>query len=117
MVGYLRCLGTILSALACLFCARLTAAEPFVLAGSGDEELVVYSTADYIAVEPVLRAYKARRPELTLIYHELLTQELHARVLNETGLTADVVWSSAMDLQMKLVHDGYARRFMPLDEE
>ena len=113
MVGYLRCLGTILSALACLFCARLTAAEPFVLAGSGDEELVVYSTADYIAVEPVLRAYQARRPELTLIYHELLTQELHARVLNETGLTADVVWSSAMDLQMKLVHDGYARRFMP----
>lgn len=113
MVGYLRCLGTILSALACLFCARLTAAEPFVLAGSGDEELVVYSTADYIAVEPVLRAYKAQRPELTLIYHELLTQELHARVLDETSQTADVVWSSAMDLQMKLVHDGYARRFMP----
>ena len=53
VVGYLRCLGTILSALACLFCARLTAAEPFVLAGSGDEELVVYSTADQ-AVEPVL---------------------------------------------------------------
>src|SRR5439155_4601374 len=29
-----------------------------------------------------------------------------------TGATADVVWSSAMDLQVKLVNDGYAARYV-----
>ncbi|MGB1156160.1 MAG: ABC transporter substrate-binding protein [Alphaproteobacteria bacterium] len=103
----------LLTALACLFCARGIAAEPTVLSGAGDQTLTIYSTADYIAVEPVLRAYQAQRPDLTIVYHELLSQDLYQRVLEESSVTADLVWSSAMDLQMKLVHDGYARRFTP----
>src|SRR5205823_5974058 len=35
------------------------------------------------------------------------------RVVSESaaGATADVLWSSAMDLQVKLVNDGYAARY------
>ena len=113
MVGKLGHFGAFLTALACLFCARVVAAEPFVLPGTGSQSLTLYSSADFVAVEPALRAYQERKPQLTIIYHELLSQEIHARVLEEESATADVVWSSAMDLQMKLVHDGYARRFVP----
>ena len=112
-MGKLRWLFAYPTALACLFCAHLSAAEPIVLPGSEDERLTIYSTADYLAVEPVLLAYKDLQPGLTIHYHELLSQELYQRVLDEEQQTADLVWSSAMDLQMKLVHDGYARRFTP----
>ena len=114
-------IGACLTAVACLFLARVSAAEPIVLSGSevaGAEAqvpLTIYSTADYIAVEPVLRAYQALRPGLSIHYHELLSQELYQKVLDEDDRTADLVWSSAMDLQMKLVHDGYARRFTPTE--
>ncbi len=122
-MGKLWCLGAFLTAVACLFLARISAAEPIVLSGSeagdgtgaGNRLLTIYSTADYIAVEPVLRAYQVTEPDLTIHYHELLSQELYQRVLDEERETADLVWSSAMDLQMKLVHDGYARRFTPTE--
>ena len=112
-MGKLRRVFAYLTVMACLFCARIAAAEPIVLSGSGDDQLTIYSTADYIAVEPVLRAYAQENPNLTINYYELLSQELYQRVLDEEDQTADFVWSSAMDLQMKLVHDGYARRFTP----
>ena len=44
---------------------------------------------------------------------ELQTLEIHERVVRETDMgiaTADLVISSAMDLQMKLANDGYAKR-------
>jgi iron(III) transport system substrate-binding protein len=49
-----------------------------------------------------------------LEYVALDTAPLYDRVVAEsaTGATADVIWSSAMDLQVKLVNDGYAARYV-----
>ena len=76
-----------------------------------DEQLLqIYSTADFGVILPALENFVFRNPQLGIEYHELQSQDLFARVEQEDTVTADFVWSSAMDLQMKLVNDGFARR-------
>jgi len=74
----------------------------------------IYSTLDIAAARPLVAGFQVRYPQFTLQYHELSSQDLHDRFLKEwqRGLaTADVLLSSAMDLQMKLVNDGYIRSY------
>lgn len=86
--------------------------------GAGDEsgvsgEIVIYSSLDTRLAHPLLAAFQARYPGIAIRYEDLLTGEMHERILRETdnaGVTADLVFSSAMDLQVKLVNDGYAQR-------
>ena len=74
--------------------------------------LVIYSTLDAPRAAPLIADFQAQNPMLAVEYHDMLAAEIAARVMAETdaGLrTADVVFSSGMDLQMKLANDGYAR--------
>ena len=99
-------LGTLCSSLSC------GAQEPFFVRAensNGPEVLNLYSTADYSIVEPVLQAYVDLNPGIEIAYYDLQSQDLFERVFEESQ-TADLVWSSAMDLQMKLVNDGFAQR-------
>lgn len=82
------------------------------LPASGAEvaQITVYSSLDLELAAPVLAAWQMGRPGIAIEYHELLTGEIQARVVGETdagGVTADLVFSSAMDLQVKLANDGY----------
>ena len=75
--------------------------------------VAVYSSLDIAAAAPLIDAFQADNPRLRLVYHDLQTLDIYERVLRETDAgaeTADLVISSAMDLQMKLANDGYARR-------
>lgn len=75
-------------------------------------QMVVYSTLDTDLAAPLIRAYQARHPGIAVLYEDLLTGDLHQRVTRESrerGVTADFTFSSAMDLQVKLVNDGLAR--------
>jgi ABC-type Fe3+ transport system substrate-binding protein len=73
-------------------------------------KLEIYSATDLSAISSVLSAFEAIYPEIDVIYHEFNTQELdqaiRARPLSDQP---DVVISSAMDLQVRLVNDGYAQ--------
>lgn len=79
-------------------------------AGQETEKLEIYSATDLRAISPVLAAFKEKYPNTEVIYHEFDTQELYyaikAKPLEDQP---DVVISSAMDLQVRLVNDGYAR--------
>ena len=73
--------------------------------------LVVYSSTDVAAVEPLLKEFQSRYPGIHVQYHDMNTNELYNRALSERAAktpSADVLWSSAMDLQAKLAADGYA---------
>lgn len=75
-------------------------------------ELVVYSSLDSPLARPLIEAFQRRAPDVAVRYEDLLTGEIASRVMQETnaGLaTADLVFSSAMDLTVKLANDGYAR--------
>ncbi len=76
-------------------------------------ELVIYSTLDAPLAEPLITAFQAENPGTRVNYEDLLSGEIADRVRRETdqGLpTADFVFSSAMDAQVKLANDGYAQR-------
>ena len=73
--------------------------------------LTVYSSLDEDVSRPLIRAFQVANPDIAVSYHDLQSLEIYERVIRETDAgdeTADLVISSAMDLQLKLVNDGYA---------
>lgn len=85
-----------------------------VAAAREEGKVVVYSTTDLSAVAALIRDFEVCYPGVKVEYNDLNSAELHARFLAETAAkqaSADVLWSSAMDLQMKLANDDYAERY------
>lgn len=75
-------------------------------------ELVIYSTLDNRLAAPLISAFQRSQPSVSVRYEDLLAGEIAARVMSETAAgqpTADFVFSSAMDMQIKLANDGYAQ--------
>lgn len=80
--------------------------------GRNAQRLVIYSSLDIDLAAPLIAAFQADRPGVAVRYEDLLTGELHDRIVKESragGPTADFAFSSAMDLQVKLANDGFAR--------
>lgn len=85
-----------------------------VSAAYDEGKVVVYSTTDLSAVAALIRDFEQVYPGVKVEYNDLNSAELHQRFLAETANrqpSADVLWSSAMDLQMKLANDDYAERY------
>lgn len=75
-------------------------------------ELVIYSSLDSPLARPLIEAFQRQAPDVAVRYEDLLTGEIAARVTQETDAgrpSADLIFSSAMDLTVKLANDGYAR--------
>lgn len=70
----------------------------------------VWSSTDRPVVQPLIEDFERGHPGLRVDYVQLGSVELAARFAADEGRTADVLWSSAMDLQVKLVNDGHAAR-------
>ncbi|MDS9467267.1 ABC transporter substrate-binding protein [Paracoccus sp. MBLB3053] len=86
--------------------------------GETDTELSIYSSLDDDRAEIILSAFQRRHPEIAIRYENLLTGDLHRRIVEETDAgtgTTDFAFSSAMDLQVKLANDGYARPVVTAD--
>ena len=82
------------------------------LSGGDGPEVVIYSSLDERLAQPLIAGFQAENPEVAVRYEDLLTGEIATRITAETdagGPTADFAFSSAMDLQVKLANDGYAR--------
>ena len=80
--------------------------------GSAARALLMYSTLDSHLAAPLIAAFQAENPGVAVRYEDLLAGEIAARVTAETDAgqpTADFIFSSAMDLQLKLANDGYAQ--------
>ena len=96
-----RTIGTALLSLTAL---GTTSAAPAA------RRVTVLAATDRIAVQPLIDDFERRHPEHRVDYRESGSVELYASFLSEGGKAADVLWSSAMDLQIKLVNDGHALR-------
>jgi len=85
-----------------------------VAAAREEGRVVVYSTTDMAVVAALIRDFEACYPGVRVDYEDLNSTELQQRFLAETAsrqASADVLWSSAMDLQMKLANDDFAERY------
>src|SRR6266851_1759941 len=77
-------------------------------------KVVVYSTTDAVAANPLVKDFEALYPGIKVEYSDLNSTELYNRFIAEAAAnngTADLLWSSAMDLQVKLVADGQAATY------
>lgn len=111
------------AALACT--AATTLADPLppgypasysnqIAAARKEGKVVVYSTTDTAAVRPLIKDFEALYPGVRVEYNDMNSTELYNRFISEAaagGGSADVLWSSAMDLQVKLVNDGFAASY------
>ena len=103
----LTCIGFI-----CLLYNPMAAAfeiesEQRFVAGNQRNELRILSNTDLDYMEPIIRSYQQRYPTTSVLYTVASSIELY-RAINDQQADYDVVISSAMDLQMKLVNDGLA---------
>jgi len=74
----------------------------------------IYSTTDVAEAAALLDAFRAAYPGLEVEYADQNSTELYSRFTGEAaagGGTADFLWSSAMDLQIKLISDGHAQEY------
>ncbi|TDR14839.1 ABC transporter substrate-binding protein [Marinomonas communis] len=74
-----------------------------------ESNLRIYSATDISAIRPLLHEFETLNPEATILYREFNTQELYDELLDPILPPPDVVISSASDLQVKLVNDGFAQ--------
>src|SRR6266446_1018131 len=77
-------------------------------------KLVVYATTDAASSGALLKDFQSLYPGVQVEYSDLNSTELYNRFIAEAAAgsgTADLLWSSAMDLQVKLVADGNAATY------
>lgn len=80
---------------------------------AANEGLVrIYAATDEHVVRPLIDDFEQRYPGVRVVFEDMGSHELYRRFLDEAreGGRVDVVWSSAVDLQVKLVNDGHAQR-------
>lgn len=97
MINRILCAGFIMIALVMSAAAR---------------DLHILSVTDRSAIQPVIDRFEARHPDVTVRYTETITSDLFKDVLargNHPNFGADLIISSAMDMQVKLVNEGFAR--------
>lgn len=76
----------------------------------GDTTLRIISTADIDVFDPIITAFQANQPNLTIVYDVASSTQL-MQALYDEGATYDLAISSAMDLQLKLANDGFAQPY------
>lgn len=83
-----------------------------VRAAEREGEVVVYINND--SHQPLVEGFRQRFPKVKLRFVEMTSRDSQARVIDEAQSgkpVADVVWTSAMDTQVKLINDGYAQTY------
>lgn len=119
--GWLAGAGLLL--LACLGASEAAAKPPagyprsydsLVAEANREGWLSVYSSADLTDMTGILHAFRARYPKIKVQYEHLGSTDLNDRFVREVAAnspSADFLFSSAMDVQIKLVNDGYAQPY------
>ncbi|MBE3640399.1 ABC transporter substrate-binding protein, partial [Mangrovicoccus algicola] len=95
----------------CLAALPAPAQEAVRELGSGATRMVLRSTTDAAVIRPVLEAFLAGRPDLSLRYEQWGSNALDAlsRADCAAGRGADAVWSSAVQHMVGLVNRACAR--------
>ncbi|HTK00660.1 MAG TPA: extracellular solute-binding protein [Bordetella sp.] len=73
--------------------------------------LVIAGTTDTPAAAPLIVAFQARQPDIAVEYREMGSRELYEATVSGKLQDADMLISSAADLQIRLANDGYAMRY------
>ena len=105
--------------IACAAAAQVPAGYPAtyadtIAAAKKEGKVVVYSTTDTASANPLIKDFQALYPGISVEYNDMNSTELYNRFISERAAgagSADVLWSSSMDLQIKLASDGGAMTY------
>ena len=79
------------------------------------EQLNIVSTTQDVDVADLLADFRARHPNIEIVHAKINSNDIYNQIVDpsmSSAAPADIVWSSAMDLQIKLVNDGYAQPYV-----
>lgn len=95
-----------------LAAAPLAQAQDAALIAKAKAEgtVTVYTSTDLAEAQAMVDAFQKKYPGVKVNYNDLGTTGVYNKIIAEAAakqVTADVAWTSAMDLQMKLAAGGY----------
>ncbi|MDE2562429.1 MAG: ABC transporter substrate-binding protein [Sphingomonadales bacterium] len=79
------------------------------------KSLLIWSTVDRATAAGLMAAFHRRYPDIRVTYEKMETAVLYDRFRADAFArkpAPDFLWSSAMDLQIKLVNDGFAQTYL-----
>jgi iron(III) transport system substrate-binding protein len=79
------------------------------------DQLEILSTTNESEVSDLLADFRALYPGIETAYSKINSNDIYNRIVDpptSSETSGDVIWSSAMDLQIKLVNDGYAQPYV-----
>ena len=103
--------GALAGALALLLPASAALAQHYPALGEAAARLLIHSATDRPLIEPLLRDFQAANRDIAIDFVDMQSQEVFDSVVTPgPGGPPDLAVSSAVDLQVKLVNDGWAQR-------
>ena len=85
------------------------------VAAGAREQLTIVSTTQDADVADLLADFRARHPDIDTVHTKINSNDIYNQIVDPSTSSAtpgDIIWSSAMDLQIKLVNDGYAQPYV-----
>jgi iron(III) transport system substrate-binding protein len=85
-----------------------------IAAAEQEGQLVIHSTTDIGVATPLIDDFQALYPRIEIQYQDMNSNDLYNVYLGDllaSPTTADVLWSSAMDLQFRLANAGHAQAY------
>ena len=83
-------------------------------AADDERSLLIWSATDKYKASRLVADFQSLHPAVRVTYVEMSARELNDRMIaapGKGGEVPDFLWSSAMDLQIKLVNDGHAQTY------
>ncbi|MFN3537465.1 MAG: ABC transporter substrate-binding protein, partial [Brevundimonas sp.] len=87
-------------------------ATPMRVRWAAEREAALVLYVNTSLLDPVLEAFSLRYPGIDITLHDMNSTLMAEAVVADAHAGrpgADLVWSSAMDVQIKLINDGYAQ--------
>jgi iron(III) transport system substrate-binding protein len=85
-----------------------------IAAAEQEGALVIHSTTDLNIARALIDDFQELYPRIEVLYQDMNSTDLDSGYLSDlltSPSTADILWSSAMDLQFRLVNAGHARPY------
>jgi len=76
--------------------------------------VVIYGTAETEVVQPIIASFERRYPGIVAQYQRRDSADTYKQFLSDVASgqhEADIVWSSSMSAQVKLINDGYSQPY------
>jgi two-component system sensor histidine kinase TctE len=71
-------------------------------------ELTIWSSTDLAELRPVIEDFLKTNPAVAIVHHDVQSADIYSRIREGRPAAPDLTISSATDLQVKLVNDGFA---------